>query len=84
MDVERHGYLDNERGRRRFFSILPYYGQWKAESFMKVHRVPVVTHLSRYGGGGNGGERRREGERAEIRERGKVLLVNRSLSVTSV
>lgn len=82
MSHDGRGNLGNERGRCRFFSILPYYcGQWKAESFMKVHRVPAVTHLSRYSGGGNGGERRREGERVETGERGKVLLISRSPSV---
>jgi len=63
------GCISNERGRWRFFSIPPYRGQWKAESFMKVHRVPVVTHLLRCSEGGNGeAERRRERDRRE-RER---------------
>lgn len=61
------GCIGNERGRWGFFSIPPYRGQWKAESFMKVHRVPVVTHLLRCSEGGNGeAERRRE----RARERG--------------
>lgn len=54
------------------FPFRLYRGRWKAESFMKVHRVPVVTHLSRCSEGGNGRERERG------RERGKVLLVSRS------
>lgn len=48
------------------FPFRLYRGRWKAESFMKVHRVPVVTHLSRCNEGGNGAEeeaRERETER---------------------
>jgi len=55
--------LGNERGRWQFFSIPAYRGRWKAESFMKVHRVSVVTHLSRCSGGKTGGRKGREGAR---------------------
>lgn len=58
--------LDTERGRWRFFSIpLVSRPQWKAESFMKVHRVLVVMHLSRCNEGGSGGEGRERKEKEE-------------------